>query len=312
MKKRSLSAQMNYCISECVCCGVSKRADRRNKVDVSCRVYSVQTAENLRDTVKNFTNFMKEKFPDVRFVKDIKKEHISEFITTREKNWSDKTLQEQISRFEKLSAICSKTYGINLDWEVSAPERAKAHNIKKLRDVSMSRADLLLIKDDLSRNPRSFNCLTAVEISSRCGLRSKEIARLRWENIDIENKCLHITEGAKNGKKRDVPIRQKDLSYFEDLKNNCMYFGSNEYITGGVNEDSLNRGIRRSLQRLNLDDKYTNTTIHAIRKSYATERYSEELKRSKGDERKAWCKVQAELGHGERFRSELFNTYIKK
>ena len=174
----------------------------------------------------------------------------------------------------------------------------------------MEKQDLLWIKDDLSQGNRSENALRAVEIASRCGLRSKEIARLRTDCIDIENKCLHIIEGAKNGKKRDVPIRKKDLPYFEDLKNTCMYFNNSEYVTDGVSEDSLNKAIRRSLQRLGLDDKYKNTSIHSIRKSYATERYNEELKKTK-DERKSWEKVQEELGHGNRFRKELFNTYIQ-
>lgn len=309
---RSLSAQMNYCISECFCGGVSKRADRKNGVDLSARVYSVGTAEGLRDTVKNICNFMKEKHPEVKLVKEIKNEHIKEWINERESKWSDKTLKEQISRVGKLSEICMKTYGVELDWKIEMPERVKGHNIKKIREIAMDKADLLLLKDDLSQKRRSENALRAVELASRCGLRSKEIARLRTDCIDIENKCIHIVEGAKNGKKRDVPIRKKDLPYFEDLKNTCMYFNNNEYVTEGISEDSLNKAIRRSLQRLNLDNKYKNTTIHSIRKSYATERYNEELKRNKGDERKSWEKVQEELGHGSRFRQELFNTYIKK
>lgn len=306
---RSLSAQMNYCISESFCGGVSKRADRKNGVDLSARVYSVGTAENLRDTVKNICNFMKEKHPEIKLIKEIKAEHIQEWINERESKWSDRTLKEQISRVGKLSDIFNKIYGINTDWKIKTPERAKGHNIKKIREISMEKQDLLLLKDDLSQNGRSENALRAVEISSRCGLRSKEIARLRTDCIDIENKCLHIIEGAKNGKKRDVPIRKKDLSYFEDLKNTCMYFNNSEYVTEGISEDSLNRAIRRSLQRLNLDNKYKNTTIHSIRKTYATERYNEELKKTK-DARKSWEKVQAELGHGDRFRKELFNTYI--
>lgn len=312
MKKiRSLSAQLNYCVSDCFCCGVSKRADRKNGVPLGSRVYSVQTAENLRATADNLANFIKEKHPEIKLVKEIKTEHIQEWIDEREKKWSDKTLKEQISRVGKLSEICSKTYGITLNWKIETPERAKGHNIKKIREIAMDKADLLLLKDDLSQKGRSENALRAVEIASRCGLRSKEIARLRTDCIDIENKCLHIVEGAKNGKKRDVPIRKKDLPYFEDLKNTCMYFNNSEYVTDGVSEDSLNKAIRRSLQRLGLDDKYKNTSIHSIRKSYATERYNEELKRNKGDERKSWEKVQEELGHGNRFRKELFNTYIQ-
>lgn len=306
MKKRSLHAQLNYCISQCTHIGVSKRADRNNGVDLAPRVYSVQTAENLRDTADNLANYLKSAHSDVCYVKDIKREHIAEWVQSRERHWSNKSLKEHLSRIEKLSAICAKTYGCALDWKIDPPARTRAHTYKRDREVAMSRADLLLLKDDLSSNGHSLNALRAVEISARCGLRVKEVARLRTDCIDLSNKCIHIVEGAKNGKKRDVPIRSKDLEYFRDLKQHA----NGEYITGGISEDSINKAIRRSLQRLGLADKYKNTSVHSIRKAYASERYAEELKRVK-DERKAWEIVQSELGHGERFRPELFRTYIK-
>ncbi|WP_279238014.1 tyrosine-type recombinase/integrase [Candidatus Galacturonibacter soehngenii] len=140
----------------------------------------------------------------------------------------------------------------------------------------------------------------------RAGLRVKEIARLHSDNINLEKGVIEVREGSKNGKFRDVSIRTPDIAYFTDLKEEMK----GQYICRGVSEDSLNRGIRRVMQDLSLDKKYYATTIHSIRKLYASERMQEE--REKGlNERDSWCVVQQNLGHGNKFREELYKIYIK-
>ena len=146
-----------------------------------------------------------------------------------------------------------------------------------------------------------------MEITARTGLRIKEVARLHADRINIEKRVIEVREGAKNGKFRDVPIREKDLAFFRDLKERM----AGQYVTRGVNEDTLNKGIRRGLQRAGLDKKYAATTNHALRKMYATERM-EELRNAGLPERAAWLKVQQELGHGSQFREELFRVYVQK
>ena len=304
-KTRSLHSQINYCISQSCKIGSSKYSDKKNaEKDTKDYIYSVQTAENLRATADSMCRFIKANHTEIKLIKDIQPKHIQEYVDRNEKQWSDKTVTEHISRIGKIQHLVERTYDISLDWDkVNPPQREHAHNV---RNVAMSRYDLEHIIADLKENTRRENSLRAVEITSRCGLRSKEVARLKYDNIDIDKKQLHIREGSKGGKHRDVEIRDRDIEYFRELKQSKDH----EYVCRGINEDSLNRGIRRSMERLGISKNYNKSTEHAIRKMYATERYAEEHEKGK-DSRLAWSKVQVELGHGDKYRSELFKVYIK-
>lgn len=163
---------------------------------------------------------------------------------------------------------------------------------------------------------RSFS-KDAIEITARIGLRVDEVAHLRREDINIQDKTVFVSrEGAKNGKERTVPIRDKDINYFKDLLDRYTNEG---YLTS-INAKSLSKNIRRYMTQTKdkdgvlLSDKYKNTTEHAIRKLYATERMKElrgnaPLENEK-EEMKKWNVVSEELGHG-KGRKNLYNTYCK-
>ncbi len=305
-KIRSLNQQINYSISQNCRIGVSKRADKRNPVtDSASKIYSVQYAENIRDTAKNFTNWAKENCRDLKMVKDIKPEHINAWINCREKNWSNKTLENHISRMKLIQKQLCITYGLTplvMDW--SGSRHDVAHTV---RDKAMSREDCDKIRKVLSDKVTKGR--VAIEITSRTGLRVKEVARLHSKCINTTKWVIEVREGAKNGRFRDVPIRENDRSFFAELKENTKGY----YVCNGVKEDSLNVAIRRAMKELNLDKKYPQTE-HAVRKLYSSERMEELRGHDKAEnrlEREAWSIVQGELGHGEKYRDNLYKVYVK-
>ena len=141
----------------------------------------------------------------------------------------------------------------------------------QIRNLAMSKGDLNKLKCELGKS-KSPNALRAIEISSRVGLRVNEVNHLRFDHIDLEKGCIHAVEGTKNGKKRDVPIREKDLEFFWDLKYSVKQ--KSPYVCGGILPDSINKAIRRAMEETGLNRKYINTTEHAVRKLYATERWN--------------------------------------
>lgn len=60
---RSLKQQLNYAISDNCRIGHSKRAENGTNTGY---VYSVQYAENLRDTAKNLSNFLRLEYPEIK------------------------------------------------------------------------------------------------------------------------------------------------------------------------------------------------------------------------------------------------------
>ena len=183
------------------------------------------------------------------------------------------------------------------------------------RNMAFSRDDYNRLKESME-NSRSF-AKEAIEITSRCGLRIDEVAHLKREDINISEKTIYVDrEGAKNGKARTVPIRNKDINYFKELLEKYPERG---YFTKS-NAKSISKSIRRYMDKTQdkegmlLSRKYIGTTDHAIRKLYATERMkelrgNEPLKNNK-EEMKNWNVVSKELGHGEG-RKNLYNTYCK-
>lgn len=303
MKIRSLNNQINYCITQNTRVGESKRAFKSNpnNKDTKGQVFSVQYAENLRDTVKGFTNWLKTEYPEIRLARDIQSQHIQEWIDSKAQQWTQATLDNHISRMNIVCQQINNTFNTNIELDIKKPTVIKAQNV---RNFAMDKNDLEELRKELSG--RKTEAKTALEVAYRTGLRSKEIARLHSDCINTDKWVIEVREGAKNGKYRDVPIRQADRAYFADLKAQTQ----GQYICKGIGEESLNRGIRRALETIGKADKYPDSTVHAIRKLYATERMKEERETGK-NERSAWSIVQQELGHGKQFRQKLYNTYVK-
>lgn len=304
---RSLKSQINYSITQHAHIGESKRAYRNQHNGKSDgRTFSVETTEILRDCANSFTKYMKEAHPDVRMAKNIKAEMVQEWLNKNIENWSQATMNNRISQMKKIAEQLNETYkdcDIQLD---KLKNNKKQTQNDKIRDRAMERCDYEAIRKNL-QNTKS-QAKTAIEIAGRNGLRIKEISRLKTENINLEKNELCIEEGAKNGKKRNVPIREKDRDYYANLKAELENKGQT-CVCDGVQEDSLNKAIRKEMEKLEISEKYEKTTNHSIRKMYARERMQEELGKGYSKE-KAWSIIQKELGHGASFRQTLYNTYI--
>lgn len=306
MKIRSLKEQMRFAINQSENLGHSKRVENRDKdLDNRNRLYSIDRIENMRDFSNQFCKFLKQEFPEIRLAKEITSIHAQAFLDRNAKSWTGRTCEEYKGRFDKLDLILQKAYhtkGFAKSLEI--PINGK----ESTRIVAMNREDLERIKQSYSSRDSKSHGKDAIEISSRCGLRAKEVSRLKGISINVEKGILeHIWR--KGNKYMDVPIREQDKAYFKELKE---LMGDGRVCP--ITEDSINKSIRKEMERCGISKEYENTTNHAIRKLYASERMRElrgDVVKDEKTEREAWQIVQNELGHGEQFRQGLYNTYVK-
>lgn len=301
--KRSLFDQINHAICESDRRGTSKRSDRIQRVGTRDKVYSNGRTKGLRDMAKSFCGWMRERHPEIRLAKEITGDHAREFLESKRDKVSDATLEEYRGRLGKLGDLCSSVFKSRISWHCDPVKNERAHTV---RDRAMDRADYEAIRDRLLEGRSEARY--ALEITGRCGARIEEAAGLRIEGIRTDTWVLEIREGAKNGRHRDVPIREQDRSYFAALKEECERRGR-VYVCNGVRSQSLNKAIRRVMRELGLADKYPCTTDHAVRKLWARERMEEERPRCRS-EIEAWERVQAELGHGDKSRQNLYAVYV--
>lgn len=297
-KKRNLKYQFLHAIDSNFKEKMDKHADKRNGIRNTGKVYSYSDRKNLVDLSANFSNWMKSNYPNVTMIKNINSNHIQEFLNSKSETCSNTTLKIYVSHFQKLEKQINNTYNTKLHFNVTAP--IGRNEGQKIRTASMSYADYIKLEGSYS-NPYS-NGRIAINLAAKAGLRVSEISKLKGSDIDLQKKCLHIID-SKGKRSRDVPIAQKDVSYFSELKE---IVGSNRCCP--IQSESILKSVNRHMNSCGIKENYQETAIHSIRKMYAQERF-DELRAEGNSISKAWSQVSVALGHGAD-RTSLMKTYI--
>lgn len=279
--------------------GMDKHSIKANGKMNNTRIFSYADRKNLIDVASNFSNFMKSNFSEVKQVKDVKADHIQSFLNSKANSCSNATLKQYESKFNKLENVVNNTYNINANYKGFVVPASTENT--KIRNSAMSREDFNKLQQSFSNSNSSAK--TAIELTSRAGLRVSECTKLQGRDIDLNKGTIHVVDG-KGGRDRDVTIREEDKQYFANLKASV---GDRERICP-VQSDSINKAIRRQMERLEMQNKYTDTSIHCVRKMYAQEQYDHY--REQGMEiNQALGAVSVDLGHSEN-RLELMKSYV--
>jgi len=296
---KNLKHQFIHAIEDNFKEGMDKHSIKANDIRNDGKVFSYADRKNLIDIASNFSNYMKVNYPDIRQVKEVRAEHIQGFFNDKAKECSNATLKQYQAKFNKLEKVVNKTYNINTKYKGYTLPLAKENT--KIRDSSMSKEDFK--KLEKAFNNSNSSAKVAIQLTSRAGLRVSECTKLQGRDINLKDGVIHV-EGGKGGRNRDVPMREQDKQYFSSLKSNV---GDRERVCP-VQSDSINKSIDRAMKREGIRNKYSDTSIHCIRKMYAQEEFNR--CRSEGIEiKQALQRVSVLLGHGED-RIELMRQYV--
>ncbi len=269
------------------------------------RIFSYAERKNLINLSSQLASFAKQNY-NLNFVKDINSTHIQAFLNEKAKECSQNTLNQYESRIKKLERLVNATYSkANADYSgFVVPKSQKG--AKGKRDKSMSEEDFLKLRKAFKG---SNSCgRIAIEIARIAGLRVEEISSLRANDIDLFSEKfggIKVING-KGGRERYVKIQNEaDYRILESIWSWHKY---DERICPS-NPDSINKSVRRFMKKAEIDKKYENTTIHAIRKMFAQNQY--DYYRNQGfNQKEALDKVSDMLGHGEN-RDKLMEKYVK-
>jgi integrase len=115
---------------------------------------------------------------------------------------------------------------------------------------------------------------TSIILAVESGLRRKEICFLRWADVDIARKCLHIRSHGrhrtKNRKNRKVRITPRLLTHLKMLKG--VEFDPNGYVVTGpmggqLDPDYLSARVYHYFKRMGLPDGFS---LHSLRHTHAS------------------------------------------
>ncbi len=102
------------------------------------------------------------------------------------------------------------------------------------------------------------------------GGRVTEIIELELEDVDLDNRVIHIIEG-KGGKDRDIPISDKLYDILENYLDNIRYSDSNRFFalekTGKVSNSYINRLLKEAADEIGLEKE---VSAHVLRHSFGT------------------------------------------
>lgn len=296
---KNIKQQFIYAIEENFKEGMDKHSMKANGVRNDGKIFSYGDRKNLIDVACNFSNYMKENFNDIKLVKDIKADHIQNFLNSKSIECSNATLKQYQSKFNKLEKIINNTYKIKADFKDYTIPLAEENT--KIRNTSMSQADFKKIESFFSNSKSSGK--GAIQLTARVGLRVSECTKLQGRDINIEKGYIHVEDG-KGGKDRDIPIRAEDREYFINLKERISDY---ERVCP-VRQDSINKAIDRAMKSIGIRNKYKDTSIHCIRKMYAQREYDRCREDGKSI-KESLQEVSVLLGHGKE-RLELMKQYV--
>jgi len=222
-------------------------------------------------------------------------------MTTFEEHYTDAapgTVNKLLAALEKVHFGCVKLGWTKGPCPITTEIREWVKSFRDDSDVRMPRFGYK--PEDSERvvghlKDKNSKYALPAELALYCGLREDEIAGLKGESVDKEQKLLHIT--GKGGRYRAVPIP-------EDLLNQLN--SSKQYLF--TPSSSWRAGFRRTVREATRALEIEISGVHRLRANFAQNKYRDFLAQGM-DDREARQKVSELLGHG---RIDVTYKYVPK
>ena len=304
----SIKTQMQYAFDTVADSkGQSKRSYRGAHDGYDEKVFSRSYGKDLRtDRMPHFARYLKENYPDVKMVKDIKPEHLQGYFDLMAKTCNTTTLGTRKEQMKKIEQICQKCYG-RMNWKTEDVRIPMSECPEHVREYVATDEVYKTLKDDMRTHGRS-EAWKSLPLSRYAGCRLNEAAEIkigrlidhggRWGygTITLQGK----DDGTKGGRWRTVDITSPEA--LQDLKEAIGTRSGGEYVIqkekGGrfADNDSISARIRDAVKRTGAELPKHNKN-HAFRKLFAQDSY--DLARCSGDsKRDAADYSNKQLGHG--------------
>lgn len=270
------------------------------------KVFSISDSNNLKDLGRNIMNYFRENNIEVKNIKDIKPEHLQNFLNSKSQTCTQHTIDQYSNNISKLDKICNSFCGSNWDVKenVITPVAQKIASDLRGSGHAISREDYNKILNYAKENTSQSG--DAVQLQDKLGIRVNELATIKIKEIEINKEKgtikfdLHNTKGGKE-LIRIIPINGKLLELIE--RNSKGKVGNDRLFS--INPRSINKYLSRVEEKLGLD-KYSN---HDIRRLIAQEKYEENLK--KGMTKKESIQdVSRWLNHGNNRNYMITRSYL--
>lgn len=251
--------------------GQDKHSDKSTGVFYQhLKIYDADTLKNLLNVGNQLGKYVRSNFPEIRKIKDIRKEHIKSFLDSKINNCTQQTINNYKSRICMLERLTNYKFKCNVGWNnADVPKSAKAD---KIRTKSFDIEDWNSIKNFILEKKQLCESDSAILLAGAFGLRVTSTTKIMLKDINLERNELLIYKD-KGGRNRILKIETKEQRQVCKM----IFDRYNDKLGRIINikPDSVNKQLARIEERLGIRDKYreSRTGIHAIRKMVSQDSY---------------------------------------
>ena len=325
-KKRSLFVQSMTAIEASFTLGYDKHSAKKQseQPDHSWRVYSFAGKANLLDTAHNLCEYIKEHYPEVDKVRQIRPEYCQEWLDSKAKGGcSLNTIETYKSNLVKLSRVINHHFGVHTNFETKVNAELITDRTSP-REFALTPDEVQRVKDSIDKPCHSSNFFI---FSSYTCCRVNQVSVLQKRHItfgDDGQTVSVLLEKDKGGRKNLIEVTDKEFYSFCRLLTSDK--GENESLFGNIKPNSANRWLNRKLAALSITTPKAKTigtkTVlksgnHSIRKAaiqtYYNKQYQHYLNLGYDHEKAdktAKCDCCVRLSHGSENRFDIIQIYL--
>lgn len=281
--------------------GFDKHSMRAAGIDTTDKVFSYKERDSLIKVGYQFGKYLKENYPEIKNVSDIRAEHAQGFLNSKANTNNKNSLTTIKSTLNKLDKVSSARYGSKTESFTSgikSPQTVCKNNIRN--NVSVTKEDWGKIEKAMEGSNSKANDL--IRLAREYGLRVESLSNLRVKDFDFKNKIIRIVD---DKGKRDRVLKMTDV----DICKKVVGVKSNNEKITNLKPGSINRQFGRLAEKAGITKfKDAKTGIHALRKGRACE-LARELKEKGYDRESILSEVSKFLGHGTS-RRDVLKKYL--
>lgn len=295
---KNLCYQMTSSIENALSLGEDKHSAKRQNTNQT-KIYSYASRKDMMDFAHDFSKYIKTNFPEVRMVRDINVKHINDYLLSKDK-LTQASIQQYVSRLNKLELCCNKKFGLSLDWR-NGREIPVQHK-EQIRNIVFTDKQIQGIEKYLETKKDCYSKY-AYYLAKAFSLRASSVVKIQVRDVDLVNMKLHIHED-KGKRSRDLDIRPTEV---EMLRKLIIDKNATDRLIP-LRSDSICAYLNRICKVLG----YTNitnakTSYHCLRKYSITQYYKEQEKMV--GYKKAEQLASIRLGHG-KDRKDIIDRYL--
>lgn len=241
---------------------------KQNGRDQADIIFSHTSKINTERIGKNFSNFMKEEYPEIKKLADIETKHVQSFLDSKAETCTHNTLVTYHGGMRKLEKLINKTYkSAELDYgdKITVPRSERIADDNRGVGAQISREDYNKILDVAKES--TCQSAYAVRLQEHLCIRVAEITTLDRDKVHFNSdgtSTINITN-TKGGRSMSRELDEEGTNLVKEILD--KKFDDNKLFD--IRSSSVNDYLRDTEDKLEIDRH----SFHDIRRTLAQEYY---------------------------------------